>query len=252
MRSAKVIGLDVLGSILGDDGAASLISTLFKAAGEGTSAIVSAKQASDAKDAADTSGRAKLANVLAADIAATNAVAQGLYSADLAAHAAPGPAQLAAQGKAQADQALAAQALAMQDATAAGLSAAFTDKRVAAAQAALTKATQDWSDASAKLVSSPSNVALQAAVQQKLFLKQAAETTAMKAASAQIQATTGKPPTAEEQARAKAAMEEAARAGSENFLTKKLGPLPVYGWGLVGVGGLGLGMLAKRYFGRAA
>jgi hypothetical protein len=216
---------------VGDVDTSSLISTLFNAGGEITNKAIDYKKGEDQKAQSQKDSAAKLEAVLKADAAATDSLAQALYSTDLATTTPAGPAKDAALLKSNTDTALAAQATAMQDAAASGLSADGATKRLAAAQTALNDATKKAGDAATALTKAPTDSALKAKAQQ-------------------LTQTNNRPPTPEELAKAKADMEKNA-APQESFLNKKIvGDVEVWHAG-VGVGGaLSLGWLVKRWLAR--
>ena len=188
-------------------------STLINAGAEAASKGIEYKQAQDAASAssADMSARGKKA--IAADQAwadAETTLALAQQSKD--------PAKIAAaQNLASAMQTAAV-------AAGAGLTSDAADKRLAAAQDMATKAAQ------AALANTSSGAAQAKMTAWQKVLSSVAAGGASASSSA-----------------ASTAMVPHAGHGGGNFFTQKLGPLPVWGWGLVGVGTLGgIALLLRR------
>ena len=189
------------------------------------------KKEADKQSAAAAEKQAN-ASILA-DRNATLAASRAAYSGELAAgaveasKAAPNDTakanlSRAASAKFAADAAAAQQAMAMQDVAGAGLSPDATAKRIAAAQEEASKAVAEWQ-------ASPDDRA-------KALRATAAQATAMKVANPQMASGTGQVP-----------IPNLPPVEKGSFLTWKVGPLPVWGWG---VGAGVLGAVAYFVFGR--
>lgn len=244
----EVFGEEILGNlaqIIGDTGGGIDTSFLINAASELAQHGAQEYKSSEQKKASAADIEAKSSAVIAADAQATNACAQASYAAmvakDSAALAAVNP---ALSSKAQADQAAlaaaqaaCAQAISAEDVASAGLPPEAAAKRVKAANDAAQKAVSASLSAAQAAAAAPNDQGKKAAAQLAAARAQAAQATATKAAAGQI---AGLPP----------GSAPLPPHGKPSFFTKMVGPLPVYGWGLVGVGGAGILYGLVRLFSR--
>ena len=201
MSDKELIGM-IEAEILGDapaSGGGLDASFLTSAASELLTRGVTTYQTDEAKKKAAADDAKKASAAIAADVQATAACA------DVEVAKAQSPSSVPAK------QAAAQQATNAQDLAAIGLSADAAAKRVAAANDAAKKAADAWS-------ADPKNVRAGAM----------AKCSAQTAAKATMGASTVPG--------ANALIAQQKSSGGGNFLLKRLGPLPVYGWALVTVG----------------
>lgn len=206
--SLQLFGVD---DVVGEDSPlgswGGIVGPILSAGGQALNAGLAMKEADDKKKQSAADDAAKLTLVKAADVSASVALAKAKTSEQ--------------QGAASAgiDQVAAQQALSAQDRAGAGLSANATAERVKAVENELTAATK-------KAQASPKDIYL-------INLVSAWQATMNKASSGNI--------TASAAAVASPPVEE------ESFLTKKVGPLPVYGY-IGGAAGLGVvALIARKY-----
>jgi hypothetical protein len=180
---------------------------LIQAASEITQQGIKTAQSASQDQATSRDDEGRAAAAIAADSAATDACTIAAVAKKTGAPAA----EVAAK------QALASQTSAAQDAVSAGLSKAASGKRADAAQAAAKAASQAWAADSG-------NYAKEARAM-------CANATAMKAVAGSGQVVT--------------LPASSMQPTEESFLSKKVGPLPVWGW-LLGALGLGGGVVVLR------